>query len=579
MGRSKKRIQYQYDAVGNRSLMIDPDGGRFSYSYDSLNRIKIVENPQAERTTFSYDADSRRALKILANGTRASFTYDAASNITTLANLKSDSSVISKFDYQYDKAGNRTVSLEADGSRVTWSYDAKNQITEDYRTGTVPYRNTFMYDPAGNRLLKNESGARTTYSYDAANQLSNSVDANGTTTYTFDADGNQQLVQAPDNDRTTTTWDYENKTTLVELPSGIRNTMSYEPDGLRVKLEESTGTKKFIWDDQNYLAESDENDDINVVYTNEPNYYGNLVSQYRKSGVVWTPGFYHYEALGSTRQLTDNAETITDTYLYDAWGNVINSSGSTENPFQFTGNVGYYSDVDTENQYIRARIYSPTIGRWCSIDPLGFVGGVNVYLAYFIPRFIDPSGTQLDHDGGYLHPDGSVRPYPPGASPGEGGPQGGVPFGPSLPGAPIPGGLGPYMPRPEPWPPTDQTIFDRWCNSQKRRGDWWTILPRCPSNLCFCPSTMDTLDGVIVFDPNDEWTYPTRIGFHESRFHPGAVYSMRSKAINGHSNQCVYDGKGQLIRTTPGHGTVDSSALGLDSQVCRMYQLMLIQSS
>jgi hypothetical protein len=32
---------------------------------------------------------------------------------------------------------------------------------------------------------------------------------------------------------------------------------------------------------------------------------------------------------------------------------------------------------------------------------------------------------------------------------------------------------------------------------------------------------------------------------------------MRSKTINGHSNQCVYDRYGKLIRTPPGHGTVD----------------------
>ncbi|WP_417850320.1 RHS repeat domain-containing protein [Thalassoglobus sp.] len=370
MGSAKKTISYRYDANRNRTLMIDPDGGRTTYSYDALNRITSLINPQGERTTYAYDAKGRRTVKKLANGARASFTYDAANRITTLANLKSDNTVISKFDYKYDNVGNRTEVAEADGSRVTWSYDATYQLTAEHRTGTVPYRNTFTYDSVGNRLLKNETGVRTTYSYDAANQLETSIDASGTTTYTFDADGNQQLVQAPNNDRTTTTWDYENKTTLVELPTGIRNTMAYEPDGLRVKLEESAGTKKFIWDDQNYLAESDENDDINVVYTNEPNYYGNLVSQYRKSGAVWTPSYYHYEALGSTRELTDNSEAVTDNYIYDAWGYVISSSGTTIIPFQFTGNVGYHFDVDTEIQYIRARTYLASIARWGAVDLL-----------------------------------------------------------------------------------------------------------------------------------------------------------------------------------------------------------------
>jgi hypothetical protein len=96
-------------------------------------------------------------------------------------------------------------------------------------------------------------------------------------------------VLEPTGDRTTTTWDYENKTTLVELPSGVRNTMAYDTEGLRIKLEESAGTKKFIWDQQNYLAETDENNDTQVDYTNEPQVYGNLLSQ-RLFGDNWSFG-------------------------------------------------------------------------------------------------------------------------------------------------------------------------------------------------------------------------------------------------------------------------------------------------
>ncbi|TWT43071.1 tRNA3(Ser)-specific nuclease WapA precursor [Thalassoglobus neptunius] len=386
MGTSKKTISYQYDSAGNRSLMIDPNGGRTTYSYDALNRISSLINPQGERTTYAYDAAGRRTVKKLANGTRASFTYDAASRLTTLANLKSDNSVISKFDYQYDKAGNRTAAAENDGSRVTYLYDATYQLTGEHRTGTPPYRNTFTYDSRGNRTLKNESGTRTTYTYDNANQLRYSLDSTGRTTYAFDANGNQERVLTPTGDRTTTTWDYENRTTLVQLPSGIRNTMAYEPDGLRVKLEESAGVKKFIWDNQNYLAETNATHDTQVVYTNEPRRYGNLVSQ-RRSGAT---SFYHSEALGSTRQLTNSSETVTDTYLYDAWGNVLTSTGATVNPYQWTGSVGYYFDLDTEDFYIRARTYRPTTARWLSVDLIR--RRANAYLSTYISLVADPSG-------------------------------------------------------------------------------------------------------------------------------------------------------------------------------------------
>ena len=307
----------------------------------------------------------RRTVKKLANGTRASFTYDAANRLTKLANLKSDGTTISSFEYKYDRAGNRTSVLEADGSRVTWSYDATYQLLAEHRTGSTPYRNTFTYDSRGNRTLKNEDGARTTYAYDDANQLEYAETASGRTTYTFDADGNQERVVEPSGGRTTTTWDYENKTTLVQLPTGIRNTMAYDTDGLRIKLEESTGTKKFIWDDQRYLAETDENNDTIVVYTNEPRLYGNLISQRRSSATNW----FHFDALGSTRGLTDSSQIVTDTYLYDAWGTILAQTGPNVNPFRYVGELGYYYDPDSENVYVRARNYHIITGRWLSTDP------------------------------------------------------------------------------------------------------------------------------------------------------------------------------------------------------------------
>ncbi len=390
MGSSIKRVQYRYDSVGNRVGMTDPDGGRFTYAYDSVNRISHMVNPQGDRTTYAYDPAGRRTVKKLANGTRASFSYDAAGNLTRLANLKSDGTTISSFDYDYDKVGNRTAVLEADGSRVTWSYDDTYQLTGEHRTGSNAYRDTYTYDPAGNRLLKIHDGARTSYSYDAANQLEWSEDASGRTTYTFDADGNQELVVEPSGDRTTTAWDYENRTTLVQLPSGIRNTMAYDPDGLRVKLEESTGTKKFVWDEQNYLAETDENDDTQVVYTNEPRLYGNLVSQRRGSESHW----YHFDAVGSTRQLTDDSESITDTQLYDGWGVLLSDTGTTAFAFTFAGQHGYYRDSATSVLYVRSRILEPVISRWITCDPMGLAGNANLY-EYVHNRplhYIDPSG-------------------------------------------------------------------------------------------------------------------------------------------------------------------------------------------
>src|SRR5262245_50686660 len=93
---------------------------------------------------------------------------------------------------------NRTLMREASGRRTTWVYDLSYQLVNEHRSSTVgEFNTTHVYDPVGNRLVKNESGSLTTATYDAANQLVTSVDSGGTTTFTFDAAGNQQLEQAP----------------------------------------------------------------------------------------------------------------------------------------------------------------------------------------------------------------------------------------------------------------------------------------------------------------------------------------------------------------------------------------------
>src|SRR6516225_5022673 len=113
-------------------------------------------------------------------------------------------------------------------------------------------------------------------------------------------------------------------------------------------------TTKYIWDVQNYLAEADGNDAINVVYTNEPRHHGNLIST-RISGAS---SYHHFDAIGSARQLTNLSGTLTDTAIYDAWGAIISRSGSTTINLLWVGELGYYYDSDVGLSYVRLRHYS-----------------------------------------------------------------------------------------------------------------------------------------------------------------------------------------------------------------------------
>ena len=146
-----------------------------------------------------------------------------------------------------------------------------------------------------------------------------------------------------------------------------------------------------------YLMEQDGDGNTTVVYTQEPVKYGDVIAQHRIDPAtgVGESFYYHTDALGSTRELTDESGTVVATYNYDAFGNTIASTGTVENPFRFTGNVGYYWDEELQTYHIRARNYQPTTGRWTSQDPIGFAGGINLYGAYFVPFYTDPTGSKV----------------------------------------------------------------------------------------------------------------------------------------------------------------------------------------
>jgi RHS repeat-associated protein len=92
--------------------------------------------------------------------------------------------------------------------------------------------------------------------------------------------------------------------------------------------------------------------------------YGlDLVSQ--RQTPAGTVHWYLTDGLGTTRALFNSASAITDTYVYDAYGNLIGGSQPTPNLYRYTGEQW---DPDLGMYYLRARYLNPALGRFWSYD-------------------------------------------------------------------------------------------------------------------------------------------------------------------------------------------------------------------
>jgi RHS repeat-associated protein len=77
-----------------------------------------------------------------------------------------------------------------------------------------------------------------------------------------------------------------------------------------------------------------------------------------------SPGVF--DLLAKKEEERGRTPILLDTYDYDAFGNKINSTGSTPNSYLYRGE---YFDSDLGLYYLRARWMNPLTGRFMSRDP------------------------------------------------------------------------------------------------------------------------------------------------------------------------------------------------------------------
>jgi len=78
--------------------------------------------------------------------------------------------------------------------------------------------------------------------------------------------------------------------------------------------------------------------------------------------------YFHHDGLGSVIGMTNEASSVEQSYFYDDFGNSLGSWGNVSNHYLYTGQE--YDGAISGLYNLRARYYSPGVGRFVSEDPI-----------------------------------------------------------------------------------------------------------------------------------------------------------------------------------------------------------------
>lgn len=258
--------RYLYDAQGRLVQVTNPDQSMVNYEFSDYdgNLLSIKEqsglNTQVN-TLASYSRYNSNGVAEQANygnGVNANWKYDVLGRIQS-ASMSKGSFIHQNFAYTWNRANkmksiqDRRVTRDQDLSQ-TFAYDQIGRLIS--ATG-VYGKETYDYDPAGNRLLGNQSYY--VYDINAKHKLNEVINPKTRAvlfTYTYDRNGN--IIQknnpnpTPDYDASTNgpfkasltqyQYDEENRLVNVSINNQMVNRFTYDENGKRLSKMEADST-------------------------------------------------------------------------------------------------------------------------------------------------------------------------------------------------------------------------------------------------------------------------------------------------------------------------------------------------
>ena len=359
---------------------------------------------------YTYDTAGRISNISFANGISTSYSYDTERNLAAMETRDRNGSVLLSYSYQYDRNGNRTGKKDLkNGNATAYVYDTMQRLSEVTYPETG--KETYRYDEAGNRIQKQTQSYVEDYLYDERNRLTqksvktNTInsptnpDSSGRdiTTYEYDLQGSLIKEQSADFCKQYLYNDFHQciQADVIkgreEAAERLVQENLYDGEGLRFAIIENGNRTGFITDGWDNVTELDGNGRVRKRIIRGLGIVASEDTEQKEDNIFTTAyHYYHGNERMDVEYITDEAGNVRNSYAYDAFGSIVNSSETIQNRYTYNGES---YDKTTEQYYLRKRYYNPKLCRFTQEDE--YRGdGLNLYAfcANNPVMYVDPSG-------------------------------------------------------------------------------------------------------------------------------------------------------------------------------------------
>ena len=373
-------LTHAYDAQGRLVQLTYPSGKVVELGYDvagKLNSLQVDGQPLVSQAT--YQPFGPVSGWTWGNGIAYQRSFDLNGNLIQfpLGSVAHTNTV---------DAANRITATSGAASR-TYGYDGLDRLVS---FGSAGISQAYAYDANGNRLSFTQNGQTTAYSYDGnSSRLLSRTRGGAAESYTYDAAGN--VISDG-----TRGFLYGARGRLEQVDTGSgATTYLYNGLGQRVgKTAAGSGAlgEIYVYDDQARLV---------GVYAGDGSLIAETVYLHDTPvGLLTDAGTLHHiytDQLNTPRVITDRQGTVVWRWDSDPFGAGAPDEDVDGDQARLVYNLrfpGQYFDAESGLHYNYFRDYDPTLGRYMQVDPLGLLGGLNVYLYANANQisFADPTG-------------------------------------------------------------------------------------------------------------------------------------------------------------------------------------------